>query len=198
MRLIDLIVRRLLNEFVRRQKSLKGVLLRQKGDEKMKTRSLILMLGLLVLLLFVSLSTVSAKPNAPIECVIDIVYDEYDDGFYWYGPVSGCILEGTIRFDEDEENPSYITGNRLHFFEKFTITTSEGEIYGINAGVGDIFKKFKFRAHGWVTDASPEWEHLIGYKTFEMGTSSDPADFPPITAPGTLMRFVPANRQSAP
>lgn len=167
----------------------------------MKTRSLILTSVLLVILLFVSLPAVSAEPNAPIECVIDIEYDVYDDGAYWYGPISGCILEGTIRFDEDEENPSYFAGNSLHFFEKFTIYPVDGgEIHGTNAGVGDIFNKFKFRANGWVTDATPaeDWGYLIGHKTFEMGTSSDPADGLPITAHGTLMRFVPANRQIDP
>ena len=63
------------------------------------------------------------------------------------------------------------------------------------AGVGDIFNKYKFRANGWVTGTTkPEWAYLIGYKTFEMGTSSDPFD-PPIFAPDTLLRLVPAQKK---
>lgn len=165
----------------------------------MNKRLSILTTALMVALLFASFLPVAAEPKAPIECVIDIEYDIYDDGEYWYGEVYGCILEGTIRFDADEENPAYVAGKTLHFFEKFTIVLADGsEIYGENAGVGDIFNKFKFRAHGWVTDTTPGWEHLIGFKTFEMGTSTDPFGDLPITAHGTLFRLVPANRQNAP
>ena len=164
----------------------------------MKKGLLILTAALMGAFLFASFSTVSAEPKAPIECVMDIVYDDHEDEvYYWYGPVSGCILEGHIRFDADEENPAYVTGNMLHFFEKFTIyPKGGGEIYGINAGVGDIFNKYKFRANGWVTDTTKpkEWAYLIGYKTFEMGTSSDPFD-PPIFAPDTLLRLVPAQKK---
>ena len=169
----------------------------------MKKGLLILTAALMVAFLFASFSAVSAEPKAPIECVMDIVYADHGDGEYWKGPISGCILEGTIRFDADEANPAYVTGNMLHFFEKFTIYPDVGgEIYGINAGVGDIFNRYKFRANGWVTGASGtpdvEWDYLIGYKTFEMGTSSDPSAGPPITAYDTLMRFVPAQRSSTP
>ena len=162
----------------------------------MKKRWLILTVALMVSLFLSSFSAVSAEPNEPIECIMDIVYDGHQPGeFYWYGPVSGCSLEGHIRFDADLERPSYFEGNTLHFFEEFTIyPASGGEIYGENAGVGDFFKRFKFRANGWVTDATPEWAHLIGSKTFEMGTSSNPAEGLPITAPGTLLRIVPAER----
>ena len=164
----------------------------------MKKGSLIPIAVLMVALLFVLISVVSARSDqsAVIECVIDIAFDEYPDGFYWQGPVTGCSLEGTIEFRENEERPYYETGNMAHFFEKFTIyPDSGGEIYGKNWGVWN-FSTFKFRANGWVRETSPEWAHLVGAKYHEMGTTSPPPPEPgPIYAPGGTAKLVPANRQ---
>ena len=157
-------------------------------------------LALLVSLFLASFTVVSAEPNGPIECLIDIAYDAHpecpDGTTCWYGPVHDCTLEsleGHIRFVADRPSDWKMVGVTLHFYEKFTIYTDAGEIYGENAGVG--WKNVKFVANGWVTGTNAaEWEYLVGYKFFEMGTLLAPADPPPIfEAPDTLMRLSPAD-----
>lgn len=161
-------------------------------------KNLFVLTIVLALLATVSISAVSAEPTAPIECVLDITYDEYESGvFYWVGTLADCELAGTIRFDAVPEEYAK-SGKALHFVEEFTIHPySGGEIRGKNWGVWN-FSTFKFRANGWVREASPEWEHLVGAKYHEIGTTSpyfgDPGDLP-ILAPGGAAKIVPANRQ---
>jgi hypothetical protein len=161
----------------------------------MKKGSLILLTVLLVTLLFVLVSAVSAKPDsaAPIECVLDIAYDEHAPGdFYWLGTVTGCSIEGTVEFRENEAREYYETGNMAHFFEVFTIyPDSGGEIHGFNNGIWN-FSNFNFRAQGRVTKASEEWAYLEGSKYHEMGTTGNPEDPLPLEAPDGMMRIVPA------
>lgn len=161
----------------------------------MKKVSLIVLALIILVFLFASISAVSAQPNAPIACVLDITYDDYigpGEG-YWLGTVTGCSIEGTIRFDAVPEE-YFDAGKTTHFVEEFTIEPySGGVIKGKNWGVWN-FSTFKFRANGWVTDASAEWAHLVGFKYHEMGTTSNPADGLPLTAPDGTMRLVPANR----
>jgi hypothetical protein len=163
----------------------------------MKKGSLKLTAVLIFALLLVPISAVSAGSNAPIECVLDITYDEYEPGvFYWDGTLSDCDLAGTIRFDAVPEEYAE-PGKALHFVEEFTIHPNiGGEIKGKNWGVWN-FSTFKFRANGWVRETSPEWAHLVGAKYHEMGTTSpyygDPDDLP-IKAPDGAMKLVPANR----
>lgn len=153
---------------------------------------------LIVALLFMPISAVSAESNAPIECELNIIYDQYEPGvFYWLGTLSGCILEGTIRFDAvpDEYAES---GKVLHFVEEFTIHPDKGgEIKGKNWGVWN-FSTFKFRANGWVRETSPGWADLVGAKYHEIGTTTpyygQPEDIP-IYALDGAMRLVLANRQ---
>ena len=155
----------------------------------MKKGTLILITALMVALLFASISAVSAQPDAPgvIECVTDIAYD----GDHWSGTVTGCSLEGTIAYWA-VQSEYFEAGKTLHFSETFTIwPASGGEINGENRGVWN-FSTLKFRANGWVTDASEDWAYLVGYKFREMGTTSNPAVLP-ITAPDTTMRLAPAN-----
>lgn len=160
----------------------------------MKKRLLILASVLLIALLFVSFSVATADPNGPFKCKTNISYADHDEtGFYyWYGEVSECELEGNIRYDVDPNYDPLFPGNSYHFFEKFTISPSSGgEFYGDNAGTTQ-WSNMEFRANGWVTDASPEWEHLIGYKFHEKGTAVGLPDGG-IDASGTTMRLSPAN-----
>jgi hypothetical protein len=158
----------------------------------MKKRSLLLMTVLMVALLSTSITAVSAKPGAagPVECVVDIAVDP-SVGDFWSGTVTGCSLAGKIEFVEKPTN--YVVGKTEHFFESFTIwPTGGGEIHGDDAGVWN-FSTYKFRANGWVTDASEKWAYLVGYKFHEVGITSNPDELP-ITASGVRMKLVPANR----
>jgi hypothetical protein len=150
-------------------------------------------------LLLTSASTPSAaiQSNRPISCVINIrVVCPYNDkdctGGYWEGPITHCILEGMrIQFWETERN--FWPGHTEHFFELFYILDGEGNtvISGHDAGVWN-FSTFKFRANGWVVDATGPWAYLRGYAFHEMGRTSDPGLMDPpqgitITGFGTVM-----------
>ena len=165
----------------------------------MKKRSLKIIVVLVVMLVMVPILVVSAESNAPVKCDLDITYDQHEpNNFYWLGKLSDCELEGEIKFVAVPEEYTY-PGKTMHFVELFTINPySGGEITGKNWGVWNL-STFKFRANGWVLDASPEWAHLIGAKYHEMGTTSpyygNPEDLP-ILAPDGVARLVPAQRPS--
>jgi len=165
----------------------------------MKKRFLFLAVALLALFAFASHSAVSAEPNQPIECVIDIVFDAYPDGLHWEGPMYGCELAGDVRFDPDPANPNFAVGNTNHFFELFTITLDNGGfIKGHNAGIWET-ANFKFTANGWVTETSPGLEYMIGYKYFEKGTTTDfTTGLLPQSALGTTMKLIPAHGPNNP
>ncbi len=157
----------------------------------MKKVILALAAVLVFALLLASFSEVSADPNEPIECLVDMDFN----GAYWEGTVNGCALAGSVRFDPDPDNESYEAGNSLHFFELFTINVAGGdEIRGTTAGVGHLNQPpFQFIANGWVTDATGPWTHLIGNKYFESGLvnlTTDPAL--PFQVKDMVMRIVPA------
>jgi hypothetical protein len=171
----------------------------RKGDEKMNKRSLLLVTALMVAVLLASSSIVTAQGNTggTIDCALDITYDDYGDGLYWFGTVTGpeCDVEGTIRFDAVFEE-YFDAGKTVHFVEEFTIAPySGGEIRGKNWGVWNL-STFKYRANGWVMEASPEWAHLVGAHYHEVGVTADPAaGLPIITFPGGWMKIAPSNRQ---
>jgi hypothetical protein len=151
----------------------------------MKKKLLLVMTVLMLALLSSSVTAVSARPNAPIECVLDLTFDP-NVGPYWDGTISECSLQGIIRIWETDKN--YVVGKTEHFFETFTIwPDSGGEINGEDAGVWN-FSTFKFRANGRVTSASTEWEYLVGYKFHEMGRTSDPSVLP-LTASDVAMQL---------
>ena len=145
------------------------------------------MLVLMLTLLSMPITAVSAEPNQPIECVVDIEFNPPIDPLdprCWHGTVSGCSIAGEIEFCE---LPAELVGRNKFFFETFTINPSVGgEIRGVDEGVWN-FSTFKFRANGYVTETSPEWEDMVGFKFHEMGTTSNPADGFPVTAYNTKM-----------
>jgi len=166
----------------------------------MKKRRLLRVTVLMVAFLLVSSAAVAAQPSgsAAIKCVLDITYDAHDECEEvvpcWFGTVTGprCSVAGEIRFDAVEEEYSY-PGNTMHFVEVFTLEPySGGEIHGKDWGVWNM-ATFKFRAQGWVTSASEEWEHLVGSRYHEIGWTSNPADGLPITTSDAQMHIAPSN-----
>jgi len=159
----------------------------------MKTRSLFPIIVLVAACLLVSSSAVAAQPGASgaIKCALDMSYN----GSYWFGTVTGpdCSVAGTIRFDAVFDEYTY-PGETMHFVEEFTIEPyAGGVIRGKNWGVWNM-STFKFRAHGWVREASDEWAHLVGAQYHEIGVTSDPALGLPITAPDGKAKLAPSKR----
>jgi hypothetical protein len=164
----------------------------RKGDGEMKKRPLLVITVLMVAFLFVASAPVAAQPSGSgaIKCVLDIEYN----GAFWFGTVTGprCSVEGTIRFDAVEDEYFY-PGKTMHFVEEFTIwPDSGGVIKGKDWGVWNL-TTFKFRANGWIREASDEWAHLVGSRYHEIGWTSNPDDGLPITAPDGKMTIAPSN-----
>lgn len=164
----------------------------------MKKRVWILVLVLTAAFLLTSISLASAQPDprGAIACVLDITFDDYDDGTYWLGTVTGerCDIAGTIKFFGVPEEYDCPPGNTMHFVETFIIEPKAGgSIEGKNFGVWNM-RTAKFRAHGWVT-ATDGYPELLGNQYHEMGvTSTTDTSVRPITAPDGKMKLVPGSR----
>jgi len=138
-------------------------------------------------LVFASASGVAAAPkeSEPMRCEMAASLDLSDPNAHWVGPVTGCDIEGTLEVFETPAN--FFPGQTEHFFETFILTTDSGVISGVDNGVW-AFNTFKFRANGWITQATGDWSYLVGYKLHESGYTSA---FPPtegtiVTLSGTM------------
>lgn len=122
-------------------------------------------------LVFASVPAVSAasEEDAPMVCSMTATFDLSTPSEPWKGSLTGCAIAGSLLVYEKPD--VFFAGNTEHFFEDFVITTSTGVISGVDQGVWD-FTTFKFRANGWVTDATGDWSYLVGYKLHESGHTS--------------------------
>lgn len=97
-----------------------------------------------------------------------------DDSCFWQGTFGGGLV-GTVEVHEFWDQ-NYVVGNTgaglgtEHFFERFKITVGSDWISGVDNGVWNL-NTLKFRANGWVTDASDGLSYLVGYKLHEMGVA---------------------------
>jgi hypothetical protein len=148
--------------------------------ERKSARKMVTILVFTVMCLtLVSVPTVSAQPNKPLRCEVEMAFDW--DSYQWIGTVSGDI-EGSITFTPEGAT---FPGSTEHFFETWVIETDGGDVIkGYHKGVWS-FKTFKFRTNGKVTSASGEWSHLVGRKVHSIGTTS-PFPAEEITGEGTF------------
>ncbi len=152
------------------------------------SRSKAIALSVSIVLMLVLIPAASGKIT---KCEQLIYYNDYGvqgpdprhtgETMYWKGTITGDI-SGTSYYWETQKN--YIVGTSEHFFEDFYIALPDGWISGYDDGVWN-FATFNFRAQGWVTDASENYEYLIGTRFFEQGTTSNPANGFPVTGLGT-------------
>jgi len=99
----------------------------------------------------------------------------------WTGTISGDI-NGDMYF---HNTGSKDVGQAHHFWEIWEIWDGDDLLLrGIDEGVVS-WKNSKYRMNGEVTEASPEWENLIGRKV-HMNGSITFVDGVPATAPGTF------------
>jgi hypothetical protein len=154
----------------------------------MKKWVLIVVTMLLVVFAFSALTASAGRPDpaGTIRCITNIAYD----GNYWSGTVEGCELEGTVEYHAVIEE-YFFPGNTMHFVETFIFhPASGGELYGKDYGVWNM-STLKFRANGWINDATEEWSDFVGYHFQEMGTTTSP-DALPVVADDTQVKIAPA------
>ncbi len=129
---------------------------------------------LLVLAVFLATAG-AAQAGQNIRCDAELYTDADMD--HWQVTLTGD-LSGTM-YVHGGDRETVFPGKTEHFWETFIVYPASGGWFsGVDAGVWS-FVTFKFRSHGQVTDASPRWHRMIGYRTHSVGTSSDP-----FTAPG--------------
>ena len=139
----------------------------------------------------VRLASADSDDVEPLLCTFDMSIDLASADPYWSGSISGDIV-GTLEVRERWAD-NYIVGATEHFFEDNVITTDNGNLIGYDKGVWN-FATFKFRAMGWVTEATDGMADLEGYKMIMRGFTSDFPPSPPntiVTATGTLMLVPP-------
>ena len=126
---------------------------------------LLLLAGLLV-------AAGAAQAKAPLRCEASLYTDA--DTPYWEVALSGDV-NGTMYVYGDPAREFFFPGKTEHFFETWEVYSDSGDwlFSGTDAGVWS-FVTFKFRANGWVTDASSDWQYLVGHKFHEIGTTTDP------------------------
>jgi hypothetical protein len=164
------------------------------GGEKwsMRTKAVAIM-TILMFAMALPLASVPAvlahhdgSPHHPLllKAESTIIYDPTVNDNCWLGTVAGDV-KGTVAFCETPAN--YVVGTTEHFFETFTFTTAHGVITGFDNGLYYFGKPpYLFWSSGQVTGATGDWTYLVGYKYFEVGTTSDP-NYLPLVGPTTMM-----------
>ena len=130
--------------------------------ERKSVRKMVTILAFSVMCLtLVSVPTVSAQPNKPLRVVMQWDLDYTIVPIGWSGEVSGDIT-GDItvtlvyaRWTGKEQDRTE------HWKETWVITTASGEIYGEEEGAATNGNG-RCNARGRITDATGDWEHLIG------------------------------------
>lgn len=134
---------------------------------------------------------VSAHPIKPSYADVDLTFNWVVGT--WTGTITGDI-EGIFEvtpawaiFPGGDPAALPPPGMTEHFGENWVITTAVGTIEIYDEGVW-TFNTFKFRANGWVTDATGAYVDLIGAKVQIKGSTT--ALDPPNPVYGTgIMRF---------
>lgn len=151
----------------------------------MRKKNIVLYTVMMLAISIAFSSLVFAKPNTRLD---GDVYIELQYSFVQFPGCTDpcpCSFVGTVS--GDLEGVLYIhlieawfpAENKIeHFTEYWYIETDTGYLQGENKGKW-TFSNFKWVANGEVTDASLEYEHLIGSQWQYGGTTNNPAvDYP--------------------
>ena len=140
----------------------------------------------IVMLFVVTLALAASGP--PLTCPMEVNF--YEDNPIWRGTVTGDI-SGYIFFTNigtgkrGDQEP----GMTLPFAEVWLISSDKKGKKMILTGTdeGVVSPNSDYRMNGLVTDAAPEWSHLIGRQAHASGYITwDPDTGMPLTAPGTF------------
>jgi hypothetical protein len=113
--------------------------------------------------------------------------DFYLDNPIWRGSITGDIA-GEIFFTNvgTGKRGNQEPGNTLTFSEVWLITDEQGNMLLTGTDEGVVSPNSEYRMNGVVTDAAPQWSHLIGRNVHASGYITwDPTGLP-VTAPGTF------------
>ncbi len=123
----------------------------------------------------------SAQAGPPLNCQVEL--DFFPKNPIWRGTISGDI-SGEIFFSNIGEKES---GKAYHFEETWMIKDGDTVLLaGTDEGV--VSPDSKYRMNGVVTEAAPQWSHLIGRDVHASGYITWDEVIPglPLTAPGTF------------
>jgi hypothetical protein len=133
---------------------------------------------------------IAAKPDTRLNG--DVFIELQDDFVQFPGCVDPCPCSFVGTVSGDIEGVFYVhlveawfpAENKIeHFTEYWYIETDAGYIQGENKGKW-TFSNFKWIANGEVTDASEEYEHLIGSRWQYSGTTNNPFVDDPVVGYG--------------
>ncbi|MDH3216234.1 MAG: hypothetical protein OEN01_08075 [Candidatus Krumholzibacteria bacterium] len=141
-----------------------------------------------VIVMLCVVTLVLAASGPPLTCPMEVNF--YEDNPIWRGTVTGDI-SGYIFFTNigtgkrGDQEP----GMTLPFAEVWLISSDKKGKKMILTGTdeGVVSPNSDYRMNGLVTDAAPEWSHLIGRQAHASGYITwDPDTGMPLTAPGTF------------
>jgi len=141
----------------------------------MKCKKSVVLLALVSTLMLVSVAMVQAKKPFRFEV------EGWKEPFGWGATITSGPLSGmTMYWDQPIVE---FRGSRVYFFEEWWIEDGGGNeiLRGFDEGVTRM-KNGKFTGNGKVTNAIPEWNHLVGLKEQCEGT----VDFDTMTFTGTI------------
>ncbi len=132
-------------------------------------------MALVLTLMLVSVAMVQAKKPFRFEV------EGWKEPFGWGATITSGPFKGmTMYWDQPIVE---FRGSRVYFFEEWWIEDGGGNeiLRGFDEGVTRM-KNGKFTGNGKVTNAIPEWNHLVGLKEQCEGT----VDFDTMTFTGTI------------
>ena len=134
--------------------------------KRVKYKKSIALLTVVLTLTLVMIATVQARPLRS-EVTLELVGPEVtpEGTLTWTGDLTGDIV-GTINFYALAEPK--MTGDAWHFLEKWEIIAGDNWLKGTDTVLVN-WDNDKFRAHGVVTEASPDWAHLVGRRFHASG-----------------------------
>ena len=139
-------------------------------------------------LVFVTICLLAVAVLADLPVSGEMELDFYPENPVWRGTISGDI-NGNMFFTNvgPGKRGEELRGQTISFEEIWLITDDNENMLLTGTDAGIVSPNSKYRMNGEVTDASPEWSHLIGHTVHMSGHITwDPESGMPLTAPGTF------------
>jgi len=142
------------------------------------------MQALIITMVLMLMGGVAAQ--APLEGEMEL--DFYPENPIWRGTITGDI-SGNMYFTNvgPGRRGEELRGQTVSFEEVWLITDAEDNMILAGTDEGIVSPNSKYRMNGVVTEAAPEYSHLVGRTVHMSGYITwDPGTGAPLTAPGTF------------